>query len=232
MDKLEKHLNPCTGRKYHPAIKAAMKVARNKMNRYYSLTDVASAYRIAMVLHPGLKLEYFKQQKWEEEWIETAVDLTRDEYMKRCKGKATDDSDDSITEALGAQQGAFLDFANVSVNQTVPPKSIKLDEYLRQAVENVANPLKWWYANRSRYPILHRMALDYLSIPATSTEVERVFSQGRHLLHFTQNSLSPSLFRACLCLGSWGRQDMVVFEDILHVVKSSKRKRGTYADSD
>ena len=37
--------------------------------------------------------------------------------------------------------------------------------YLRNEVENVKDPLKWWYDNRHVYPTLHRMALDYLSIP-------------------------------------------------------------------
>ncbi|KDQ49145.1 hypothetical protein JAAARDRAFT_109631, partial [Jaapia argillacea MUCL 33604] len=64
------------------------------------------------------------------------------------------------------------------------------------------------------YPNLHRMALDYLSIPATSTAVERVFSQGRQLLHFTRNRLSPSSIRAAICLGSWGRHDLIHMPDL------------------
>jgi len=48
MDKLDNHLNPRTKRQYHPAIRAAMRLAHNKINRYYSLTDLSSVYRIAM----------------------------------------------------------------------------------------------------------------------------------------------------------------------------------------
>jgi hypothetical protein len=48
MDKLDNNLNPHTKRPYHPAIVAAMKLARKKINRYYSMTDLSSAYRIAM----------------------------------------------------------------------------------------------------------------------------------------------------------------------------------------
>jgi hypothetical protein len=61
---------------------------------------------------------------------------------------------------------------------------------------------------------------------ATSTAVERVFSQGRQLLSFTRNRLSASSIRAFLCLGSWGRNDLILFEDVLAAVKgNSKRKR-------
>lgn len=48
MDKLDTHLNPGTQKSYHHAIQAAMKLARKKINRYYSITDLSSVYRIAM----------------------------------------------------------------------------------------------------------------------------------------------------------------------------------------
>ena len=48
MDKLDGHLNPRTKKQYHPAIRAAIRLARKKINRYYSLTDLSSVYRIAM----------------------------------------------------------------------------------------------------------------------------------------------------------------------------------------
>jgi hypothetical protein len=54
MDTLDSHLNPQTKKRYHPAILAAMGLARRKINRYYSLTDISSVYRIAMG-----KLKYF-----------------------------------------------------------------------------------------------------------------------------------------------------------------------------
>ncbi|KAJ7831096.1 hypothetical protein B0H13DRAFT_1582379, partial [Mycena leptocephala] len=50
------------------------------MNKYYSATDMSNVYRIAMVLHPSLKLEYFKSRKWADTWIATAKDLVSEEY--------------------------------------------------------------------------------------------------------------------------------------------------------
>ena len=32
------------------------------------------------VLHPGLKLEYFQQHEWEEDWIDVAENLVQEEY--------------------------------------------------------------------------------------------------------------------------------------------------------
>jgi len=40
-----------------------------------------------LVLHPGLKLEYFRQKEWEEEWIDNAEDLVYKVYVARYEGK-------------------------------------------------------------------------------------------------------------------------------------------------
>jgi hypothetical protein len=75
MDRITTNLNNQTGKVYHPSLMAAMKLVRKKMDRYYSLTDSSDVYHIAMVLHPGMKLEYFRTQKWKGEWIEQADTL-------------------------------------------------------------------------------------------------------------------------------------------------------------
>jgi hypothetical protein len=48
MDRIDSSLNPRSKQVYHSSIRAAMKLARKKMNRYYSITDLSSTYRIAM----------------------------------------------------------------------------------------------------------------------------------------------------------------------------------------
>ena len=53
----------------------------------------------------------------------------------------------------------------------------ELDDYLRATLEpEDVYPMDYWKANKSKYPILASMAWDILSIPAMSSEVERVFS--------------------------------------------------------
>jgi hypothetical protein len=81
MDHLSNALDPRTRKSYHPAIRRAMDLARKKLDRYYSLTDSSAVYWIAMVLHPGMKLEYFRQHEWKEEWIEQAENMVREEYI-------------------------------------------------------------------------------------------------------------------------------------------------------
>lgn len=116
MDRLHNRLNPQTKKEYHPSILIAMKLAQRKLDRYYSITDLSSVYRIAMgsvvafisccvlanfyftVLHPGLKLEYFRQHQWDEEWIDVAENLVREEYVINYEKKATVSENDDAEE--------------------------------------------------------------------------------------------------------------------------------------
>jgi hAT family C-terminal dimerisation region len=41
----------------------------------------------------------------------------------------------------------------------------ELDRYLSTDPEHVTDAIAWWYEKRLVYPRLHRMALDYLTIP-------------------------------------------------------------------
>ncbi|KJA19987.1 hypothetical protein HYPSUDRAFT_143003 [Hypholoma sublateritium FD-334 SS-4] len=66
------------------------------------------------------------------------------------------------------------------------------------------------------YPCLSRMALDYLSIPATSVDIERVFSRGRFTLPYVRNRLSAQSTRAQLCVGNWSLRGHIHDADVLH----------------
>jgi hypothetical protein len=220
MDRLTSSLNNTTKRPYHPAILAAMKLASKKMDRYYSLTDSSSTYRIAMVLHPGMKLEYFRKQRWLKTWIETAQELVEEEYVLRYQKLQEPTSPDDKEKP----SNDFTSFGNLSITP-LDGEMTELELYLSQPVENVADPLKWWLTHSHTFPTLSQMALDYLSIPATSTAVERVFSQGRHLLSHTRNRMKGKTLCAHLCLGSWARKGLVDVKDLIEVIQATSKKR-------
>ncbi|TFK59864.1 hypothetical protein BDN72DRAFT_744234, partial [Pluteus cervinus] len=56
----------------NPAIRSALILAKRTLNKYYSLTDQSAAYRIAMILHPRHKLNYFKEAGWDNDWVDEA----------------------------------------------------------------------------------------------------------------------------------------------------------------
>ncbi|KAF8163031.1 hypothetical protein B0H34DRAFT_744625 [Crassisporium funariophilum] len=62
------------------SIRAALAIGKKTLNRYYNKTDHSEVYRIAMVLHPHHKLQYFKTAGWEDNWIETARTIVCEEF--------------------------------------------------------------------------------------------------------------------------------------------------------
>ena len=119
---------------------------------------------ISLVLHPGLKLEYFHQHDWEEEWIENAESLVCDKYVTCYEGK----EGPTISAVLDTpnDDDDFATFSNISVTNCIGSQTSELEEYLQKPVENVKEPLKWWVSNCHIYLNFYRMALDYLSIPS------------------------------------------------------------------
>ncbi|KIK33146.1 hypothetical protein CY34DRAFT_100124 [Suillus luteus UH-Slu-Lm8-n1] len=67
---------------------------------------------------------------------------------------------------------------------------------------------------RHTFPRLSRMALDYLTIPATSVDVEHIFSCGRLILSHVCNRLSAQSTRALLCVGFWSSMGFVKDNDV------------------
>ena len=76
----------------------------------------------------------------------------------------------------------------------------ELDEYERwkrwepraeKGSDAANNPIKYWVSLRDRYPDLARMALDLISILASSCECERMFSELGDLLKPQRRAISP-----------------------------------------
>ncbi|KIM55479.1 hypothetical protein SCLCIDRAFT_73802, partial [Scleroderma citrinum Foug A] len=66
----------------------------------------------------------------------------------------------------------------------------------------------------SKYPCLSRMALDYLIIPATSVDVEHLFSKGHIILPYLHNHLSSQSICALMCLRQWCKLGLVKDDNI------------------
>ena len=54
------------------------------------------------------------------------------------------------------------------------------------------------------YPIIARIARDYLAIPATSATSKSVFSIGGDIITKKRNELGVDNIRRLLCLRDWG----------------------------
>ncbi|OBZ79948.1 putative AC transposase [Grifola frondosa] len=167
------------------------------------------------LLHPRHKLSYFKQARWEPEWIDEAERIVREKYELSYEKRPCDE-DDSDVVVTGTSQTSIK--SNTNIFDSIPALSApkpserrsELDIYLATDPEHVADALAWWHERRGTYPHLSRMALDYLSIP----DVERMFSCGRLVLSHVRSRLSAQSTRALICLGAWSRLGLVKDDDV------------------
>lgn len=84
-------------------------------------------------------------------------------------------------------------FAKLALTHTAA-KQDELAAYLSEPLcDENDDPLAYWRTNKNRFPILARMARDYLALQPTSKDVEGTFSKGRRTIPYyrrSQNALS------------------------------------------
>ena len=72
------------------------------------------------------------------------------------------------------------------------------------------NPLDWWIkVGKQSYPILFKIAVDFLPIPSTSCECERAFSTAKRTITVDRNALSTSSIEALQLQKNWLRNKAV-----------------------
>ena len=68
--------------------------------------------------------------------------------------------------------------------------------------------LQWWHKRGSnKYPRLSVLAKEFLSICASSSPSERLFSTGRGIITYRRGRLPPDTISALMTLKSWRRED-------------------------
>ncbi|KDQ05669.1 hypothetical protein BOTBODRAFT_90708, partial [Botryobasidium botryosum FD-172 SS1] len=97
----------------------------------------------------------------------------------------------------------------------------QLEAYLTQETFGCGDPIHWWYdkLTSNQWPDLARMALDYLSIPATSVDVERAFSVGRQTVSLYRHSLSSDTIRASIVFGNRCKENLVDDRELVELLR-------------
>ena len=80
---------------------------------------------------------------------------------------------------------------------------VELRQFLDQLViSRLADPIKFWVEVKSVYTNLHKIALKYLPVVATSVPCERLFSKASNLVTQRRNRLKGKRLSSLLFLGS------------------------------
>jgi hypothetical protein len=80
--------------------------------------------------------------------------------------------------------------------------------------------ISYWTERLEKTPYLARFALSFCSAPATSSDSERSFSEGRHQINWNQMSMSFQAFRAQMSVGSWSKAPFFSIDDVIEAIES------------
>lgn len=136
---------------------------------------------------------------------------------------------------MGFRRSANERFARLEQYGRNTVSSDALEEHLSTpCLGDVDDPLAHWNgvltsSRSAEKQALARMALDFLSTPAASTDVERAFSRGGLTVSKRRHSLNDESTRAATVLSSWATVDGVIPErEILELLREkNKRSKGS-----
>ena len=77
-----------------------------------------------------------------------------------------------------------------------PPIAFKLNK----ADDQTLWTLNWWDGNKYEFPCMAQAARDYLPIPASEVDVERLFNVGRDVLGVRRFAMSGNTLRTVMML--------------------------------
>ena len=82
--------------------------------------------------------------------------------------------------------------AVVVLTQSFSSAEVTVENYLQEAVQpRELSPRIYWEEKKILYPLLAKLAMKHLSIPATSVASERSFGTARHIISDQRNCLDP-----------------------------------------
>ena len=217
--------------KKHPAVRSAAARSLTILNKYYQKSDESLVYRIAMALDPRFKLQYFADQEWDTDWIDTVKDITRMIYNEDYPSIAAADLPVS-PRPPPAPSGNWPSLLRTPSEAASPEACDELTIFWATRCEpKYVDPLQFWLGGLIARPEsrLAWMAIDYLSAPASSVNVERAFSRGALTVTHRRHALSHQSTRNSIVLGAWLKDtNLIPKEDLVEFFqKKTARERLT-----
>jgi hypothetical protein len=198
-----------------------LRAAWQKADDYYSKLDDSPAYYAATILHPMYKHYCDKAWAKKPDWLEASnasfqalwAQYNTSPRAVRPSVVIPSDIDDAIDSILNPSTASSL-----TADEDEFKRWKRSEPAAERGTEHADNPIKYWVSMRDCYPSLSKLALDVLSIPASSCECERLFSELGDLLEPRRRRLGPQLLAAIQCVRRWqraglGGDDEVVEEE-------------------
>jgi len=203
LDHLSDHITTTI---YKTKISWIKEIAQEMNNKFISVLDNLynpSAY-LALILDPRYKAEILPDNIDEH----TLKQILIDEFKNyQNLERLSDDENNYDASVLGNKRksiGLLDDILQKKKRSSNLQSRNEVNEYLITPIEpSNINPCDWWKNHKLQYPVLARIAQDYIGIPSTSVPSEQAFSKSGELINKKRNRLGDNAIEACMCLNSW-----------------------------
>ncbi|KAK6971893.1 putative AC transposase [Favolaschia claudopus] len=181
------------------------------LRKYYALLDDCEAYRIAIVMCPDRKLQWFRERGWDDGKIAGLRSLVVRRFTESYKSSTPSTQTTPASQINASTSSTRTQFPlsgrfhrpTVAFNPATS-EADNIHTYLDSPLcEPTSSVIEYWNsrlkpANSSivATPDLARFGLSFCSCPATSVDAERSFSEGRNQIAWNQKSMSSQAFRA------------------------------------
>ncbi|CAF2058966.1 unnamed protein product [Rotaria magnacalcarata] len=198
---------------------------------YWIMKDILF---IATILHPNLKsFNHTPHQKYyAEALLKSEFDKYHDLQQRPSSSNNNNKKRKQIHEHKRANLASTLDdifdlASSPNKSQDETETKTEFDKYIQDntKIDKDMNLLIYWKNNESTYPTLAKIAKRILSIPATNTSVERLFSDSGNTITNRRTRLQTSKVNQLLFI----RRNLQLLRELLpqSVEQIQKRKKST-----
>ncbi|KAF7444121.1 Dimer-Tnp-hAT domain containing protein [Pyrenophora tritici-repentis] len=176
--------------------KLAEPYADVKAEEYYRKLDDSPVYYAATCLYPYYK--YYCENLWEhkDRWLRTANARFQELWRSYKKAPpspppqpARTGAIDDVIEALTARRNCARRDGGDEYDRWLEEEP----SWSTATYHNDGNAVRYWMTIAPKYPQLSRFAIDILTIPASSCECERLFSELGDLLEPKRRAISSDV---------------------------------------
>ncbi|KAF5331561.1 hypothetical protein D9611_007605 [Ephemerocybe angulata] len=182
-------------------IKEAIEAGLANLVKWYKSTDNTALYFIAHFIDPVRKDKYVCAV-WEDSYVDAGLEKFQDVFSQYkaaynaeqlSMGAIEEDVEEEGVAAPNlCDADAWMDHmikTNASQSAPAPDSAAavfgntyaELNCYLAEPIvkcQDCPDPVAWWGNQGAQFPILHRIAQDYLAVPASSALIEHAFSMS------------------------------------------------------
>ncbi|KAF5365434.1 hypothetical protein D9758_010856 [Tetrapyrgos nigripes] len=198
-----------------------------KLDKYHQLAKSNQFYVVATVCHPSFRLNWFgKRSSTDYQRAKILFEHVYESYVatapagpngtspvKPKKSTASDDLVQSLVDDIVSDSDDGLPMSQDRA-------ASKLERYLlgEGGRGDSMKPLDWWKKHAKitedtrGFPIISRIARDFLAIPGTSVSVERLFSSSRHLCSDLRSSMKAETTTLAMCAKVWLKSGLFEFD--------------------